>query len=177
MSPSFKDPADAVVQAYKNVSIWIILLQLEVDLTHIDDNYVYIHFRHKSLTRKQAQKTDISREQHSKQANIRQGKLWKVTRKVKVCWPSFNTFRYIYLKYISYFCQVQESSSGSLQIVQVVSVGGSTMSVVLTWHVLILETWSCMSHWTVLSWTVSNLQADWLILLSRILPRNHTVPI
>ena len=29
----------------------------------------------KSLTRKQAKKTDISREQHSKQAKIRQGKL------------------------------------------------------------------------------------------------------
>ena len=47
---------------------------------------------------KKRKKTDISREQHSKQANIRQGKLWKVTQKVKVCRPGFHNFRYIYMK-------------------------------------------------------------------------------
>ena len=33
------------------------------------------------------QKPDISHEQHSKQANIRQEKLWKVTQNFKVCRP------------------------------------------------------------------------------------------
>ena len=59
----------------------------------------FLHqLENKSLTRKQAKKTktaDISREQHSKQANIRQGKLRKVTQKVKVCRPGFHNSRYI----------------------------------------------------------------------------------
>ena len=40
---------------------------------------------------KTGQKTDISREQRSKQANIRQEKLWKVTQKVKFADPVFIT--------------------------------------------------------------------------------------
>ena len=46
--------------------------------------YVYIHF-YKTQKKKKQNKTkpDISREQHSKQVNIRQRKLWKVTQKVK----------------------------------------------------------------------------------------------
>ena len=43
---------------------------------------------------KTSRKNDISRKQHSKQANITQGKCWKVTQKIKVCWPGFHNFRY-----------------------------------------------------------------------------------
>ena len=44
---------------------------------------------------KASKKTDISREQHSKQANIRQEKLRKVKQNIKVCQPGFHNFRYI----------------------------------------------------------------------------------
>ena len=51
-------------------------------------NYAYIHFytnpyeKSSKKKKKKKKKPDISREQHSKQAKIRQVKLWKVTQKV-----------------------------------------------------------------------------------------------
>ena len=46
----------------------------------------------KKQTNKQTnKKTEISREQHSKQANIRQEKLWKITQKVRFASPVFIT--------------------------------------------------------------------------------------
>ena len=42
---------------------------------------------------KTRKETDISRKQHSKQANLTHGKLCKVTQKIKLCRPGFHNSR------------------------------------------------------------------------------------